>query len=127
MELVKVVPGSDSETCHDGNQISIKDEDVTDIEEDENPLLISSPVIKSEEEVSPCLQHLKNVLDMQIACFLTCLCLSIHMKQDPYGDWIEKNLFQNSKIYIFVVCCLCSTCFRQSVSRHIRLMILHID
>jgi hypothetical protein len=58
MELVKVVPASDSKTCHDGNQdISIKDEDVTEIQEDEDPLLITSPVIKSEQEVRPCVQR----------------------------------------------------------------------
>jgi hypothetical protein len=88
MKLLKVVPGSDSETCHDGNQISINDEDVTDIQEDEDPLLITSPVIKSEEEVFPCVQRSANFVDMQIVCFLTYLCLSIHMKQDLSGDWI---------------------------------------
>jgi hypothetical protein len=62
MELVKVVTGSYSETCHDGNQIGIKDEDVTDIQEDEDPLLITSPVIKSEQEVRPCIQCLTNCL-----------------------------------------------------------------
>jgi hypothetical protein len=88
MELVKVVPGSDCETSHDGNQISIKYEDVTDIQEDEDPLLITSPVIKSEEEVWSCVQRSANFVDTQIACFLTHLCLSIHMKQDPSGGWI---------------------------------------
>jgi hypothetical protein len=57
MELVNVVPGSDSGTCNDGSQvISIKDEDVTDFQEDEDPLLITSPVIKAEQEVHPCIQ-----------------------------------------------------------------------
>jgi hypothetical protein len=88
MELVKVVPSSDSETCHDGNQISIKYEDVTDIQEDEDPLLITSPVIKSEEDVCPSVQGSANFVYTQIACFLTYLYLSIHMKQDPSGGWI---------------------------------------
>jgi hypothetical protein len=59
INLPKVVPSSYSETSltssHDDNQvIDIKAEDVTDIqeEEEEDPLLITSPVIKAENEVS---------------------------------------------------------------------------
>jgi hypothetical protein len=88
MELVKVVPGSDRETCHDGNQISIKDEDVTDIQEDEDTLLVTYPIIKSKEEVCPSVQRSVNFVEMKIACFLTYLSLSYHMKQDPSGGWI---------------------------------------
>jgi hypothetical protein len=56
MDLVKVVPGSDSETCHDGNQvIDIKAEDVTDIEVDDHPVLLTCPVIKAEQEVCLCI------------------------------------------------------------------------
>jgi hypothetical protein len=56
IELMKVVPGSDSDTCHAEYQdVSIKEEDVTDIEEDEDHLLIASPVIKAEQEVRPCI------------------------------------------------------------------------
>jgi hypothetical protein len=52
LELVKVVPGSDSETCCDGNwDVIIKDEDVTDVQEDEDPLLITSPLMKAEQSV----------------------------------------------------------------------------
>jgi hypothetical protein len=70
MELVKVVPCSDRETRHDGNQISIKNEDVTDIQEDEDPLLITSPLIKSEQEVRPCIQCLTNFSDLKLPIFL---------------------------------------------------------
>lgn len=58
IDYLKVVPDLYSETCltpsHDGNQvISIKAEDFTDTEnEEEDPLLIQFPVIKPEFEVS---------------------------------------------------------------------------
>jgi hypothetical protein len=52
MDLLKVEPGSDDETCHDGNHaIYIKVEDVTDIQEEEHPVLITPPLIKAEQEV----------------------------------------------------------------------------
>jgi hypothetical protein len=55
IELMKVVPDSDSDTCHAENQgVSIKEEDVTHIQEDED-LLIASPAIKAEQEVRPCI------------------------------------------------------------------------
>jgi hypothetical protein len=42
--------------CHAENQdVSIKEEDVTDIEEDEDHLLIVSPITKTEQEVRPCI------------------------------------------------------------------------
>jgi hypothetical protein len=48
MHCLKVEPGSDSETCQDGNQvIDTKAEDVADMQEDEDPML----VIKAEQEV----------------------------------------------------------------------------
>jgi hypothetical protein len=54
IELMKVVPGSDCDTCHAENQdVSIKEEDVIDIQEDEDHLLTASPVIKAEQEVRP--------------------------------------------------------------------------
>jgi hypothetical protein len=129
IELVKVVPGSDSDTCHAGNQgVSVKEEDVTDIQEDEDDLLIASPAIKAEQEVRFCIYCSASFLDMQIACFVTYLSLSFHMKQVPSGELILKNAFQNSKIlYIFVSRCLCSTCFKQPVSQYLRPMILHIE
>jgi hypothetical protein len=89
MELLNVVPASDSETCHDGNQdVSVKVEDVTDIQEVEQPLQVTSPSIKSEQEVRPCIRCLTNFSDIQIAYFLTHLCLWIHLKQEPSCDWI---------------------------------------
>jgi hypothetical protein len=72
MELLNVVPGSDSETCHDGNQdVSVKVEDVTDMQEVEQPLQVTSPLIKAEQEVRPCIQCVTNFSDIQIAYFLT--------------------------------------------------------
>jgi hypothetical protein len=89
MDLLNVGPGSDSETCHVGNQdISVKVEDVTDIQEVEQPLQVISPLIKIEQEVRPCIECLTNFSDIEIAYFLTHLCLSIHMKQEPSCDWI---------------------------------------
>jgi hypothetical protein len=89
IELVKFVPGSDSDTCHAENQdISIKEEDVTDMQEVEQPLQVTSPSIKAEQEVRPCIQCLTNFSDIHFAYFLTHLCLSIHMKQELSCDWI---------------------------------------
>jgi hypothetical protein len=76
IELVKVVPGSNSDTCHAENKdVSIK-------EEDEAHLLTASPVIKAEQEVCPCMLCSASFVDMQIACFATYLSLSFHMKHD---------------------------------------------
>jgi hypothetical protein len=56
LDLLEVEPGSDSEMCHDGNHvIDIKAEVVTDIQEDEDPILIPFPVIKTEQEVCLCI------------------------------------------------------------------------
>jgi hypothetical protein len=53
MDLLKIVPGSYSETYHDGNQvINVKVEDVTRTQEEGNPVPITFPVIKAEHEVS---------------------------------------------------------------------------
>jgi hypothetical protein len=56
-DLLKVELGSCNEacvtSCHDGNEvINIKVEEVLDTEEEEDPLLITFPVINSEHEVS---------------------------------------------------------------------------
>ncbi|KDR17202.1 hypothetical protein L798_08305 [Zootermopsis nevadensis] len=51
MDLVKVEPHSDSETCDDGNQvISVKAEEDSDIKIEEHHVPILSPVIKDEQE-----------------------------------------------------------------------------
>jgi hypothetical protein len=56
MDLLKVEPGSDIETCHDGNQvIDIKAEIASDIQEEEDPMLIPFPVIKVQQEVRLCI------------------------------------------------------------------------
>jgi hypothetical protein len=53
MDLVKAEPCSDSETCHDGNQVTyMKVEDIAGIQEEGHQILIPSPVIKAEQEVS---------------------------------------------------------------------------
>jgi hypothetical protein len=56
LDLLKAEPGSYSETCvtssHDGNQVvGMNIEEVRNVQEDEDPLLMS-PVIKVEHEVS---------------------------------------------------------------------------
>jgi hypothetical protein len=56
MDLLQGVPGSDSETCpmpsHDGNQVICMKVDVTDTQEEEDPLLITFTAIKDEHGVS---------------------------------------------------------------------------
>lgn len=56
IDFLKVAPGSHSDICvpsHDRYQLSdIKVEYLADIQQEEDPLLITSPVIKSEHEVS---------------------------------------------------------------------------
>ncbi|KDR20043.1 Serine/threonine-protein phosphatase 6 regulatory ankyrin repeat subunit B [Zootermopsis nevadensis] len=54
MDSVKDEPHSDSETCRDGNQvISVKAEDVSDMEIEEHYVAITFPVIKDEQEETP--------------------------------------------------------------------------
>jgi hypothetical protein len=65
MDLLDVTPGSCSEandtSSHAGNEIvTIKVEDVPDIQEEEDPLLITFPVVKEEHEVS----------DMSVSTFI---------------------------------------------------------
>jgi hypothetical protein len=56
MDFLKGAPGSHSDTCvssHDGYQSNnIKVEYIADIQQGEDPLLMTHPVIKSEHEVS---------------------------------------------------------------------------
>jgi hypothetical protein len=58
MDVLKVEPASCCETCltdtHDGHDATadIKVERGTEVEDEEDPLLISSPDIKNEPEVS---------------------------------------------------------------------------
>jgi hypothetical protein len=52
MGLLKVEPGSDSETCHDENHVTdIKVEEATNVQE-EDPMLRTFPVTKTEHGVS---------------------------------------------------------------------------
>jgi hypothetical protein len=58
MDVLKVEPASCCETCltptHDGNDVTtnIKLESVTEVQEEEDPLLITSADVKTESEVS---------------------------------------------------------------------------
>lgn len=53
VNLLKLEPGSDTKTCHDGNQVlDIKVEGVADMQAEDGPVVTSCPVIKTEEEVS---------------------------------------------------------------------------
>jgi hypothetical protein len=105
MDLLKVEPGSDSETCHDGNQvIDIKVEEVTDIQEEEDPLRRTFTVIKTEHEVS-CISvyivifisqifgsdyslchqaqsvHVKHVIPNTLCLLLIFVCLSMNITE----------------------------------------------
>jgi hypothetical protein len=54
MEFLKSAPGEDSETCLKSQTIDIKVEDAASIQDEEHPVLITSPVIKAEQEVCLC-------------------------------------------------------------------------
>jgi hypothetical protein len=55
MDLIKVEPGSDGEMCDDGTQTTcIKAKNVTDMKVEEHPVIITSPLIKDEQEVCLC-------------------------------------------------------------------------
>jgi hypothetical protein len=85
IDLQKVVPGSHNETSlafsYDGNQvIDIKVEGVTGIQEEEDPLRITSPVIKAEHEVS-----------YMAVCQEDCICCSLFLE---YHFHFMLNLFE---------------------------------
>jgi hypothetical protein len=53
INLSNVAPGLHNETYHAGVEfINVKVEEMTDVEEEESPLSVTSPVIKAENEVS---------------------------------------------------------------------------
>jgi hypothetical protein len=54
MGFLRGVPGSDTDTCCEGYSVDIKAENVTDIQEDEHPVLKTFPVAKDEHEVCLC-------------------------------------------------------------------------
>jgi hypothetical protein len=74
MDSLKAVPGSDGETCHEGNQVvDIKAEDITDIEVDEHPVLVPRPVTQDEQEVClhiHCCAHFTNMQTDYCLCHL---------------------------------------------------------
>jgi hypothetical protein len=96
MDSLKVEPGSDSEICHDGNQvIDIKIEEVTGIQEEEDPVLRTFPGIKVEREVSrmsvcTLLGSFLRYLQLPFV-FLISICLSIHITHHLSSEWILKN------------------------------------
>jgi hypothetical protein len=53
MGLLKVEPGSDSETCHDENQVTdIKVEEAVNVQEEDDPVTRTFSVTKTEHGVS---------------------------------------------------------------------------
>jgi hypothetical protein len=110
MDVLKFVPGSYTEmypaSSHDGNQVlNIKDE-VTDIQEEEDPLLITFPGTMVEHKVScmyvcPLLAHLTNIHNSY--CFSN-LHLPVCPHEQLHSDkWILKSLLKNvSRKFNFV-------------------------
>lgn len=102
MDLLKVEPHSYSWTClvscHGGNQLIDMKIEVTDMREEGHPLLMAFPVRKPKHSIIcirlcvPCKTHFTNNQDI---LFLSCLCLSIHMKQLHSCEQISKSSFQN--------------------------------
>lgn len=74
-DLLKVEPDLCSETCvtsHDGNEVITVQAEATDEQHEEDPLLISFPVIKPEHEVS-CIYVISPVLGGRLL-----ICNKIH-------------------------------------------------
>jgi hypothetical protein len=91
VNLLKVEPGSVSETCpmssHDGNRI-------INIKVEEDPVSIEFPGIKAEHEVScmslcPLLHPFQRHPESYIF-FLISVCQSVHMKHLHSTEWILK-------------------------------------
>jgi hypothetical protein len=73
INLPNDAPGSHSETCCAGVEfINVKVEEMTDIEDDESPVSISSPAIKGEHEVS-CVCAYFVIHTSQISSIICCL------------------------------------------------------
>jgi hypothetical protein len=90
MNLLEV--GPDSEICetssHDGNEIlSMKVEEVPDTQE-EDPLLITFPVVKDEREVSHVCEHFHR---LRISSCLLSSPLVCHIQLFYSDEWIFKN------------------------------------
>jgi hypothetical protein len=75
MDLLKVVPGSYSETCPASYDMKV--DEVTDIQEEEDPLL-TFPVVKAEYEVScvsvSIVRHILQIYKISVFLFI---CLSV--------------------------------------------------
>jgi hypothetical protein len=84
MDLLKLEPDSDSETCHDGSQVlDIKVEGVTDIQE-EDPVQRTFPALKNEHEVghvSVCALLDSFLRYLHLPLVSISIYLSIHMTQ----------------------------------------------
>jgi hypothetical protein len=85
LDILKVEPGSVSETCpatsRNGNQIIDVKVEVSDTQEEQDPLLISLPEIKAEYEVScmcacPMLSTFKKYSELYIV-FIISVCLHL--------------------------------------------------
>jgi hypothetical protein len=83
MDILKVEPGSISETCptssHDGDQIIDVKVEVSDTQEEQDPLLIQLSEIKAENEVScmcacPMLSRFEKYLELYII-FIISVCI----------------------------------------------------
>jgi hypothetical protein len=110
MDLPKGEPCSSSETClvssYGGNWVAgIKVEEVTDVEED--PESITSPVIKTEHEVScrsvcvQCHTHFTNTQN----------CVSGHMVHLDSGERIFTVLVKMSEGQCILWCIACKVAF----------------
>jgi hypothetical protein len=97
INLLEVVPGSYSETCltsHDDNQvIDIKVENVADMQEEEDPLLITSPVIKTEHEVSCMSVYIvRHISQIQLVLYISCLIVLWRQVYHAY-DHIPEDYY----------------------------------
>jgi hypothetical protein len=95
MDIVKVEPGSSSETCpasHNGNQIT--DTNVEPSGSQENLLLIALPGIEPEHEVScmsACYAHVTSIQNCVLPFLSPPICLSTHMDHLHSTEQILKS------------------------------------
>jgi hypothetical protein len=109
LNLQKEMQGSCSETypaSHDANQITrIKVEDVSDTEEEENPVPLKYSGIKTEHVVScmsvSLLSRFHRCPELPVV-FLTSISLSVHMRPLYYAEWIMKSPLLNVEWFYFV-------------------------
>ncbi|XP_021930501.1 zinc finger protein 271-like isoform X2 [Zootermopsis nevadensis] len=107
MDSVKDEPHSDNETCQDGNQvISVKAEDVSDMEIEEHYMAITFPVIKDKQE-SPQNEHeLKHGGGHPNSCHVC--SKSFHW---PSGLKQRQSTHSGERLY---TCNVCNKLFQQN-------------